>query len=320
MSNPRSQAFLITGATGQQGGHTARTLLSSGHRVHALVRDPASPASQAIASLGGVLFKGDFADPSAIAIAAIGCQGVFLNVYPIFTDPDGELKHAQNIIAACHAAGVTKIVYSSATRVSDYPEMKADGRVEVGSSRDIHSSSKYRIQEAVKMAGFESWTILQPAWLMSNLLAPNVRFSFPELAERGLLKTAFEPETRLQVVDPKDVGAFAAEALTSSGGGFGPLIGQVVPLAGQEVTMGQIAEAINKCLQGKERSVKAEFMVGEEKEKMKVLNPMVDRQVWISKNGFGVDLEKVRGYGIPMGTLEEFLEREKVAMDQALTG
>lgn len=70
-------------------------------------------------------------------------------------------------------------------------------------------------------------------------------------------------------------------------------------MAGQEVTMGKIAEAINKYLQGKERrSVKAEFMVGEEKEKMKVLNPMVYAQVWISKNGLGVDLEKVKGYGI----------------------
>jgi hypothetical protein len=49
------------------------------------------------------------------------------------SDLDGEVKHARNIISACCRAGVKKMVYSSATCVSDYPKMIADGRLEFGS-------------------------------------------------------------------------------------------------------------------------------------------------------------------------------------------
>ncbi len=215
-----------------------------------------------------------------------------------------------------------KIVYSSAVRVSDYPDLKGDGRLKAGSGLGGYFSSKWRIEELVKEAGFESWTILQPAWLMSNLRAPSAAFYFPELKSERVLKTAYEAETRLQVLDPKDVGVFAKEALTC---GIGRWNGRVVPLAGEEITIGGIADAINSWIgrsgRGKGKGkVRAEFMVGEEREKMKVLNPMVPAQIWIMENGSGVDLDKVRGYGVQMGTLEEFLERETAAMNQALEG
>ncbi|MGX7672354.1 NmrA family NAD(P)-binding protein [Plantactinospora sp. DSM 117369] len=44
--NPTRKIVLVTGATGQQGGTTARHLRAGGWRVRALVRDPASSAAQ----------------------------------------------------------------------------------------------------------------------------------------------------------------------------------------------------------------------------------------------------------------------------------
>jgi NAD(P)-dependent dehydrogenase (short-subunit alcohol dehydrogenase family) len=42
-------SFLVTGTSGQQGGATARDLLSDGAIVHAFVRDPTSEASLTLA-------------------------------------------------------------------------------------------------------------------------------------------------------------------------------------------------------------------------------------------------------------------------------
>src|SRR6476469_8217570 len=44
--------IVVTGATGKQGGATARELLAKGHRVRAMTRKPDSPAAWEIAKLG----------------------------------------------------------------------------------------------------------------------------------------------------------------------------------------------------------------------------------------------------------------------------
>ena len=81
-----SQKFLVTSATGSQGGATIR-----GAKVHALVRDPTSSASKALQSIGVSLFKVSFFDLSAISAALTGVTGVFLNTYPAFNEADGEI-------------------------------------------------------------------------------------------------------------------------------------------------------------------------------------------------------------------------------------
>jgi uncharacterized protein YbjT (DUF2867 family) len=71
--------FLITSATGSQGGATARELLLHGAKVHASVRDPSSPASKALQSFGVTIFKGNFFDLCTISAALVDVAGIFLN-------------------------------------------------------------------------------------------------------------------------------------------------------------------------------------------------------------------------------------------------
>ena len=52
--------FFITGATGFIGGKLARRLVSEGHQLNALVRDPEKASD--LKSLGINLFKGDITD------------------------------------------------------------------------------------------------------------------------------------------------------------------------------------------------------------------------------------------------------------------
>lgn len=54
--------ILISGATGQQGGATARALAGKGFRIRALTRNPDSDAAKAIAATGAELVKGELDD------------------------------------------------------------------------------------------------------------------------------------------------------------------------------------------------------------------------------------------------------------------
>ena len=46
----RGKTIVVTGATGNQGGATARYLLADGWHVRALVRDDTAPAATALAA------------------------------------------------------------------------------------------------------------------------------------------------------------------------------------------------------------------------------------------------------------------------------
>ena len=94
-----SQIF-IAGATGQQGGATARTLLAQGHRIHAYVRSAHSPSAQALQTLGAVLFEGDWDRIPNLRAAMSGCVAVFFPSMPSFTDPDAEPRWAGNLLRA----------------------------------------------------------------------------------------------------------------------------------------------------------------------------------------------------------------------------
>ena len=59
---PKSKLVLVTGATGKQGGAVVEALLTRGHQVRALTRNPASPAAIRLRDLGVEIAVGDFTD------------------------------------------------------------------------------------------------------------------------------------------------------------------------------------------------------------------------------------------------------------------
>jgi len=67
--------FFLTGATGFVGGALARQLVSGGHRVRALVRDPGT--AQPLAALGIELHAGDITDKDSMRAPMTGVDGVF---------------------------------------------------------------------------------------------------------------------------------------------------------------------------------------------------------------------------------------------------
>ncbi len=67
--NKQNKTILVTGATRQQGGATARHLLKNGWQIRALVRDPNKEQAQALKSLGVELVQGDLNDRASLDAA-----------------------------------------------------------------------------------------------------------------------------------------------------------------------------------------------------------------------------------------------------------
>ncbi|WP_443051713.1 NmrA family NAD(P)-binding protein [Streptomyces sp. NBC_00304] len=90
-SRPAARLVAVTGATGKQGGATARRLLAAGTPVRALVRDTTAPAALALQAAGAELALGDFDDPSSLPAALEGAAGLFA-VPPLAYGPEAPTR------------------------------------------------------------------------------------------------------------------------------------------------------------------------------------------------------------------------------------
>ena len=130
---PQQGTILIVGATGLLGGEVARVLASRGHRLRAVVRNPAN------AHLPGVeVVQGDLLDPGSLAAAARGISQVFTTANSFMgrgarSPTRVDLPGYRALLAAAREAGVGRIVHVSAhgltrrncSRSRDSPAMKS---------------------------------------------------------------------------------------------------------------------------------------------------------------------------------------------------
>ena len=112
MSNS-NKLILVTGATGSQGGATARHLLKKGFKVRAFVRDDTKPSAIELKNHGAELFKGTLDDKNSIKGALNGVYGVF-SVQNFWEHGyDKEVHQGKNTADAAKEAGIKHFVYSS---------------------------------------------------------------------------------------------------------------------------------------------------------------------------------------------------------------
>jgi uncharacterized protein YbjT (DUF2867 family) len=240
-----SAPVLVTGATGRQGGATARALLSAGVPVRALVRDPTTVRAKAVEALGADLVTGDLLDRDSLVRAAEGARAVFSVQMPAFTgdgfDFAGEVTQGVNLVEAARGAGVPQFVHTSVTGAGQHTGAPgwAEGR---WASMEPVLGAKAAIQDHVRAAGFAHWTLLKPGFFMDNFL-PSMAFLFPRGVAGGLV-SVLDPDTRLSLVAVDDIGRAAAAAVADPQ----RFDGVELELASDHLSMTEIAEVLSRAL------------------------------------------------------------------------
>lgn len=205
--------ILVLGATGTVGSAVVEALKKKGVAVKAASRDP----KKAEAQLGVPAVAWDWEQPAAFAAALQGVDALFLLTPPGTLE---ELRYGLAAVEAAKAAGVKKIVKLSAIGVEQQPE-----------------SAHRKIELAVEAGGF-AWTFLRPSFFMQNLNEGSLQ----GIREAGAI---FLPtgDGKTGMIDARDIGAVAAEALTRS-----DLDGQGLTLTGPEaLSYAQMAEQLSQA-------------------------------------------------------------------------
>lgn len=226
MSN-NDKIIVVAGATGQQGGATARHLLAKGWKVRALTRDAKSDKAQALAEAGAEVMQGNMEDRASLDKALKAVYGVFSvqNFWLPGVGAEGEVRQGKNIADAAKAAGVQHFVYSSV------------GAAHRGMGQ-AHFASKWEIEQHIHALGLPA-TILRPVSFMENY-----NRSRPQITNGTFSGFGLRPDKGLQLIAVDDVGAFVALAFVNPQ----EYIGKTIEIAGDELTEPQIVATLTTVI------------------------------------------------------------------------
>jgi uncharacterized protein YbjT (DUF2867 family) len=216
---------LVTGATGKQGGRLVRELLTRGHSVRALSRNPESPAAAALAKSGVTVVPGNFDDPGSLDRATRGVDTVFAMGTPFGGGHEAETREGINLVRAASASGVKHLVYSSvagADRATGVP----------------HFDSKFEVEKEIRRSGVP-FTIVAPVFFMENFLD-----SLAAGIAKGSMEFALPATRRLQQIAVADIAQFTALVIERRGS----FLGKRIDIASDELTMETAAKAISDAL------------------------------------------------------------------------
>jgi uncharacterized protein YbjT (DUF2867 family) len=219
----------ITGATGKQGGATARRLLAAGRPVRAVVRDPAAPAAAALAAAGAELVRGDLDNPASLSAALDGAAALF-GIPPAAFGPAGletglEVARGRALIDAAAVAGVEQVVFSTVASASSASRGSA-GKVLIEQYLHDHIALP---------------TVLRPVRFMTNYLGVGVMGI--DGISGGVHRHVFPPHEPMQIIALEDIAEFAALAFADPA----RFAGRTLELAGDEPTPVEAAAAITEA-------------------------------------------------------------------------
>ncbi|GAB3894422.1 hypothetical protein GCM10029964_072860 [Kibdelosporangium lantanae] len=210
----------VTGATGTQGGATARALLTAGHRVRAPTRRPDSPEAHDLRLLGADVRYADFDNRDSLDAALTGADSLFAVTTPFGTDTATEIRHGKALVnAAVHVGHVVFTSVAHADRDTGVP----------------HYDSKFAIEDHLRAAGVP-WTVIAPAAFMDNYASG---WTLDSLRD-NTFAWPMPPDRPLALIPAVDIGAFATLALTHRD----EFAGRRVDIASDTRTPAQMAEIL----------------------------------------------------------------------------
>jgi len=284
--------ILVTGATGRQGGATARRLLAESRPVRALVRDLTTPAARTLAAAGAELVRGDFDDPASLPAALDGVAAVFavppVTFGPAGPDPDLEVARGRALIDAVAAAGIDQVVFSTVATAL------------LGATAKTQIEQHLRDHVALP-------TVLRPVWFMTNYFSAGV-MGVDGISD-GVHRHLFSPHEPMQIIALEDIAEFAALAFADPA----RFAGRTLELAGDQPTpveaVAAIAEATGIPLRYEQLTADEAAAIGP---------AMADvRRRWQAGDRWHADIEALRVIHPGLRTLGDWLAESGAAAIRA---
>lgn len=277
--------FLVTGATGKQGGATVRHLLKACAKVRALTRKPDGSRAEALRKLGVEVVKGDLNEISSLEPAVKGVYGVFAvtNYFESGTRKK-EVQQNKNLTDLAKKHGVQHYVYASIGRCDDNTGVP-------------HFITKYESEKYVKASGLP-YTILRAVYFMDNLI--------PE-EKSAPVHWAYLPSTlgdkhTLQLIATDDIGWFAANALMHPE----QYLNRTLDIAGDELTYPQMVSVYKKVFNAEpKKSAVLKFIITLIIPEIKVMFN------WLREPAFVADIPKLRTIHPGLKSLEDYFREVK---------
>lgn len=278
-----SKVIVISGATGQQGGATARALAGHGFTLRALTRDPNSDKAKALAAATGAeLVQAELDDEASIRAALKGAWGAYGVQNTWTAGVDGEEAQGHRFAKLAKEAGVQHYVYASVA--------SADRQTGIP-----HFDNKARVEGTVRSLNFPSYAIIRPVFFMENLPSP-------WFLNGDKLVSALDPKTVLQMIAVQDIGQYGALAFTDAR--FKNL---ELDIAGDEMTLPQAAATLGKAM-GKT----IEYLQIPISEVRKNSDDFALMLEWFDRVGYDVDIAATaKDYGVKPTSLAEWASRLK---------
>jgi uncharacterized protein YbjT (DUF2867 family) len=271
--------FLVTGATGTQGGAVARELLNRGHAVRGLTRNTQSDNAKAMSEIGVQMVQGDFDDAASLAAAMDGVYGLFAVTDFWEHGYDKEIQHGKELIDAALAADVEHVVFTSVA--------SADANTGIP-----HFESKQEIEVYLRDSGI-GFSIVRP-----------VEFNNVHYFRESILSGAyFDPRDSgrsHQWIAVSDIGYFVGEAFDNPE----EWLGRTLEIAGDQLTIAEFVDALSNAagVDGHFQQLNWSAYEARAGEEMTVMLR------WFDEIGYEVDVQELRSKHPNLLTFEQYLE------------
>ncbi|WP_328668152.1 NmrA family NAD(P)-binding protein [Streptomyces sp. NBC_00322] len=228
MSDHIPMRVAVVGATGFQGGATARLLAERKHRVRTLSRKPEADRPE----LPGVsIASGDLGRYEDVRQLFEGATHAAV-VMPLVYQAEKVMRYAQHIAKAAREAGVGRLVYNANTRVPDR-------------STNVVAFETRRLAETVFREGLAhsgvELVVVRPPVYLDNLFSP---WNGPALVNEGVLAYPLPADIPTAWISHRDLAEAVYAALTVDG-----VAGRAFDIGGaQTLTGDELATAFGQGL------------------------------------------------------------------------
>ncbi len=240
------KTIAVVGATGAQGGGLVRAIMndpSGGFSARAITRDVNSDKAKELAKLGAEVVAADVDDVESLKRAFAGAYGAFCVMF--FWEhfsPEKELTHVKSMADAAKNASVEHVIWSTLEDTRKWVPLSDDRMPTLmGKYKVPHFDSKGQADHVFSEVGVPT-TFLLASFYWENLIYFGMG---PKKGPDGKLAMTFPMgDKKLPGIAAEDIGK-CVYGIFKRGG---EVIGKTIGIAGEHLTVAQMAEALTKAL------------------------------------------------------------------------